>query len=96
MGKRSNWKGPFVSPKLLAKFTKAAQSSRGSAAVISTWSRSSTILPNFVNFTFMVHNGKKMIPVRVTDDMVGKKLGEFAPTRTFGGHSGNKKTAGKK
>lgn len=96
MGRRSNWKGPFVSPKLLAKFTKASKSPKGSAAVISTWSRASTILPMFVNFTFMVHNGKKMVPVRVTDDMVGKKLGEFAPTRTFTGHSGNKKTAGKR
>lgn len=96
MGKRSNWKGPFVSPRLLEKFMKASQSNRASAMVITTWSRSSTILPIFVNYTFMVYNGKKHIPVRVTDDMVGKKLGEFAPTRTFTGHSGNKKTAGKK
>jgi small subunit ribosomal protein S19 len=62
--------------------------------VVTTWSRASTILPQFVNYTFMVYNGKKHIPVRVTDDMVGKKLGEFAPTRVFTGHSGNKKTAG--
>lgn len=96
MGKRSTWKGPFVSPALLRKFVKASQSTKASAMVITTWSRGSTILPQFVNYTFMVYNGKKHIPVRVTDDMVGKKLGEFAPTRTFTGHSGNKKTAGKK
>ena len=96
MGRRSNWKGPFVSPKLLAKFTKAAKSARGSTIVIYTWSRGSTILPIFVNSTFMVYNGRKMIPVRIEDRMVGKKLGEFSPTRTFTGHSGNKKTAGKK
>lgn len=95
MGRRSNWKGPFVSPRLLEKFIKASQSDKASAKVITTYSRASMILPQFVNYTFMVHNGKKLIPVRVTDDMVGKKLGEFSPTRTFHGHSGNKKT-GKK
>lgn len=95
MGKRSTWKGPFINPRLLAKFNKVAKSGKGAAATITTWSRASTILPMFVNYTFMVHNGKKMIPVRITDEMVGKKLGEFAPTRTFGGHAGNKKTTGK-
>ncbi len=95
MGKRSNWKGPFVDPRLLEKLVKASQSDKASAKVITTWSRASTIIPQFVNYTFMVHNGKKHIPVRITDDMVGRKLGEFSPTRTFTGHSGNKKT-GKK
>ncbi|MDE1938521.1 MAG: 30S ribosomal protein S19 [Alphaproteobacteria bacterium] len=83
---RSVWKGPFVDGYLLKK----AEVSRGAGRkdVIKTWSRRSTILPQFVGLTFGVYNGKKHIPVLVTEDMVGHKLGEFAPTRTFHGHSG--------
>src|SRR5437870_4893354 len=86
---RSVWKGPFVDGYLLKK----AEAARGSGRkdVIKTWSRRSTILPQFVGLTFGVHNGHKHIPVLVTEDMVGHKLGEFAPTRTFYGHSGDKK-----
>lgn len=84
---RSVWKGPFVDRHLLVK----VETMRGAAKkeVIRTWSRRSTILPNFVGLTFGVHNGRKFIPVLVTDQMIGHKLGEFAPTRTFGGHAGN-------
>ncbi len=84
---RSVWKGPFVDRHLLKK----VETMRAAAKkeVIKTWSRRSTILPNFVGLTFGVHNGKKFIPVLVTDQMIGHKLGEFAPTRTFGGHAGN-------
>ena len=83
---RSVWKGPFVDGYLLKK----AEVARGSGRkdVIKTWSRRSTILPQFVGLTFGVYNGKKHIPVLVTEDMVGHKLGEFSPTRTFHGHSG--------
>ena len=92
---RSVWKGPFVDRHLLNK----VETMRAAAKkeVIKTWSRRSTILPNFVGLTFGVHNGRKFIPVLVTDQMIGHKLGEFAPTRTFGGHAGNadKKTAKK-
>jgi small subunit ribosomal protein S19 len=86
---RSVWKGPFVDGYLLKK----AETARGSGRkdVIKTWSRRSTILPQFVGLTFGVHNGRKHIPVLVTEDMVGHKLGEFAPTRTFYGHSADKK-----
>ena len=82
---RSIWKGPFVDGYLLKK----AEAARGSGRkdVIKTWSRRSTILPQFVGLTFGVHNGHKHIPVLVTEDMVGHKLGEFAPTRTFKGHA---------
>jgi small subunit ribosomal protein S19 len=86
---RSVWKGPFVDGHLLKKADEAHASSRKS--IIRTWSRRSTILPQFVGLTFGVHNGKKFIPVLVTEDMVGHKLGEFAPTRTFYGHSADKK-----
>ena len=86
---RSVWKGPFVDGYLLKKGDEAHASGRKS--VIKTWSRRSTILPQFVGLTFGVHNGKKFVPVLVTEDMVGHKLGEFAPTRTFYGHSGDKK-----
>ncbi|QQG36206.1 MAG: 30S ribosomal protein S19 [Micavibrio aeruginosavorus] len=84
---RSVWKGPFVDRHLLKK----VEAMRASAKkeVIKTWSRRSTILPNFVGLTFGVHNGRKFIPVLVTDQMIGHKLGEFAPTRSFGGHAGN-------
>ena len=82
---RSSWKGPFVDGYLLKK----AETARGSQRkdVIKTWSRRSTILQQFVGLTFGVYNGKKHIPVLVTEEMVGHKLGEFSPTRTFSGHS---------
>ena len=86
---RSLKKGPFVDAKLLAKIE--AMSKSGQKKVIKTWSRSSTITPDFVGHTLAVHNGNKFIPVYVTENMVGHKLGEFAPTRTFKGHSGNNK-----
>ena len=91
---RSVWKGPFVDGYLLKK----AEASRASGRneVIKTWSRRSTILPQFVGLTFQVHNGNKFIPVLVSEEMVGHKLGEFAPTRTFHGHTaGDKKAGGK-
>ena len=87
---RSLRKGPFVDEHLLKKVRKAKET--GSKKVIKTWSRRSTIIPEFVGLTFAVHNGKKFIPVFVTEDMVGHKLGEFAPTRTFYGHAGDKKS----
>jgi len=87
---RSLKKGPFVDGHLLEKA--ALASSSKSNKVIKTWSRRSTIIPDFIGLTFAVHNGKKFIPVYVTDNMVGHKLGEFAPTRTFFGHSGDRKS----
>ena len=89
MSNRSVWKGPFVEPKLLKKVDKAISDNK--YVNIKTWSRKSTILPSFVGLTFSVHNGKKFIPVLVSEKMVGKKLGEFAPTRTFNGHGSNRK-----
>ena len=86
---RSVWKGPFVDLSLLKK-AEAAQGS-GARSPIKTWSRRSTILPQFVGLTFNVYNGKKHIPVMVNEDMVGMKLGEFAPTRFFPGHAADKK-----
>jgi small subunit ribosomal protein S19 len=89
---RSLWKGPFVDGYLLKKAEAGRASGRND--VIKTWSRRSTILPQFVGLTFGVYNGKKHIPVMITEDMVGHKLGEFSPTRTFHGHtasSGDKK-----
>ena len=86
---RSIRKGPFIQQALLDKVT--AQNAKNEKKVIKTWSRASTILPEFVGHTFAVHNGNKFIPVYVTENMVGHKLGEFAPTRTYRGHSGNKK-----
>ncbi len=88
---RSVWKGPFVEGSLIKKAEKAGQSVR--SEVIKTWSRRSTILPQFVGLTFGVYNGKKFIPVAVTEEMVGHKLGEFSPTRTFTGHAGDKKVS---
>jgi small subunit ribosomal protein S19 len=88
-GKRSVWKGPFIDKHLLAAVQKVAAS--GKNLVIKTWSRRSTILPMFVGYTVSVYNGRKFIPVLVTAQMVGKKFGEFAPTRTFTGHGANKK-----
>ena len=86
---RSVWKGPFVDLHLMKK-ANAAQDA-GSRAPIKTWSRRSTILPDFVGLVFNVYNGKKFIPVSVSEDMVGMKLGEFAPTRFFPGHAADKK-----
>ena len=88
---RSVWKGPFVEGSLIEKAEKARGSVR--SEVIKTWSRRSTILPQFVGLTFGVYNGKKFIPVNVTEEMVGHKLGEFSPTRTFSAHSGDKKVS---
>ena len=88
---RSVWKGPFVDRHLLKKVDTTRSSGR--KEIIKTWSRRSTILPNMVGLTFGVHNGQKFIPVLVTDQMIGHKLGEFAPTRIFKGHGGDKKVA---
>ncbi len=88
---RSRKKGPYVDPKLLEKVRKLKEEGK-TDKVIKTWSRRSTIIPEFVGLTFAVHNGMKFIPVYVTEQMVGHKLGEFAPTRTFRGHAGDKKT----
>lgn len=89
---RSLWKGPFVDGYLLKKAETARSAGRNQA--VKTWSRRSTILPQFVGLTFQVHNGNKFIPVLVSEDMVGHKFGEFAPTRTFHSHSaGDKKAA---
>ena len=88
---RSVWKGPFVEASLLKKADVARASGRHD--VIKIWSRRSTILPQFVGLTFGVYNGKKFIPVNVTEEMVGHKLGEFSPTRTFSAHSGDKKVS---
>ena len=87
---RSVKKGPFVEPKLLKRVQE--MNSSGEKRVLKTWSRASTIFPDFVGHTFAVHDGRKHVPVYVTEDMVGHKLGEFAPTRTFRGHAGAKKT----
>lgn len=86
---RSVKKGPFVDYHVMEKVDRARTS--GSKQVIKTWSRRSTITPDMVGLTFAVHNGKKFIPVYVTENMVGHKLGEFSPTRTFHGHSGDRK-----
>ena len=87
---RSVKKGPFVQEALAKKVT--ALNSRNEKKVVKTWSRASTVMPEFVGHTFPVHNGNKFIPVYVTENMVGHKLGEFAPTRLFRGHTGNNKT----
>ena len=86
---RSVWKGPFVDGYLLKKADVARAS--GKHSIIKTWSRRSTIIPQFVGLTFGVYNGKKFIPVSVNEDMIGHKLGEFSPTRTFTGHGADKK-----
>ena len=88
---RSVWKGPFVDMHLLKK--SEAMTASGKSSPIKTWSRRSTVLPQFVGQTFNIHNGHKFIPVYVTDEMVGHKLGEFAPTRTFRGHVKSDKKA---
>lgn len=86
---RSVKKGPYVGYKLMRKVDRMTGSNKKS--VIKTWSRSSMIIPEFVGHTFAVHNGNKFIPVYITENMVGHKLGEFSPTRNFKGHSGNRK-----
>ena len=86
---RSVWKGPFVDLHLLKKAEDAQD--KGGRAPIRTWSRRSTILPQFVGLVFGVYNGKKFLPVQVTENMVGHKFGEFSPTRTFTGHAADKK-----
>ncbi len=88
---RSIKKGPFIDAHLMKKVTEAQR--QKSKKVLKTWSRRSTILPEFISYTFMVYNGRKFIPVLVTENMVGHKLGEFSPTRTFHGHSGDRKAA---
>ena len=86
---RSSKKGPYYDPKVLAKVEK--RSATKSAEPIKTWSRDCTILPEFIGVTFMVHNGRQFLKVHVNEEMVGHKLGEFSPTRTFKSHSGGKK-----
>ena len=82
---RSVWKGPFVDPSLLKKVEKL-KSSRNTTP-IKTWSRKSTIIPEFVGISFVIYNGKKFIPIKISEEMVGHKLGEFSPTRQFSGHT---------
>jgi len=92
---RSVWKGPYFDVTLFKKVKKSKEES--SKSPIKTWSRRSTIIPDFVGLTISVYNGKSFIPVYITEDMVGHKLGEFSPTRVFKGHSGDKKAVqGKK
>ena len=91
---RSIKKGPFVDQHLMAKAAIAREA--GGNRVVKTWSRRSTILPEFIGLTFAVHNGKKFIPVYVTENMVGHKLGEFSPTRTFKGHADKSEKTAKK
>lgn len=86
---RSVKKGPFIDQHLIGK---AAMSREGSGHVIKTWSRRSMIVPDFIGLTFAVHNGRKFIPVYVTENMIGHKFGEFSPTRTFYGHASDKKS----
>ena len=86
---RSGKKGPYVHESLMRRISN--MNGRNEKKVVKTWSRASTVLPDFVGHTFAVHNGNKFIPVYVTENMVGHKLGEFAPTRLFRGHSGNNK-----
>ena len=90
---RSISKGPYVEPSLVSKID--AMNTSGDKRIFKTWSRSSMIIPQFIGHTLAVHNGKKFIPVYVTENMVGHKLGEFAPTRTFKGHGGSEKKTGK-
>ena len=87
---RSLKKGPFVQTRLVERV--AAMNAKNEKKVIKTWSRASTVLPDFVGHTFAVHNGNKFVPVYVTENMVGHKFGEFSPTRLFRGHTGNKAT----
>ena len=89
---RSVWKGPFVDITLMKKAEKLAQSGR--KEVLKTWSRRSVISPDMIGLTIAVHNGKQHVPVYVTENMIGHKLGEFSPTRVFKGHSGDRKAKG--
>ena len=82
---RSVWKGPFVDPSLLKKVEKLK--GKVNVAPIKTWARKCTIIPEFVGYSFLIHNGKKFIPIKISDEMVGHKLGEFSPTRSFPGHT---------
>jgi len=82
---RSVWKGPFVDPSLLKKVEKIK--GQNNTAPIKTWSRKSTIIPEFVGVSFLIHNGKKFIPIKISEEMVGHKLGEFSPSRQFHGHT---------
>ena len=82
---RSVWKGPFVDPSLLKKVEKLKDQSNKQP--IKTWSRKSTIIPEFVGYSFLIYNGKKFIPIKISEEMVGHKLGEFSPTRQFSGHT---------
>ena len=82
---RSIWKGPFVDPSLLKKVEKLKE--QINKPPIKTWSRKSTIIPEFVGYSFLIHNGKKFIPIKISEEMVGHKLGEFSPTRQFSGHT---------
>ena len=92
---RAVWKGPFVHPSLLKKIDKLKNNP--GKKPIKTWSRNSTIIPDFVGHSFMIHNGKSFIPITISEEMVGHKLGEFAPTRTFKGHTpADKKAAAEK
>lgn len=86
---RSQKKGPFVDEKVYRKVQKAEAA--GSKEPIKTWARSCTVIPEFIGYTFMIHDGRKHVKVLMTEDMVGHKFGEFAPTRTFKGHGGGKK-----
>ena len=90
---RSVKKGPYVAPELMKRIV--ALSAKGEKKVLKTWSRSSTIFPDFVGHTVAVHDGRKHVPVYVTEEMVGHKLGEFAPTRTYRGHAGEKTSRGR-
>ena len=83
---RSVWKGPFVHPSLLKKIDRLKEGT-GDKRPIKTWSRNSTIIPDFVGHSFLIHNGKSFIPITISEEMVGHKLGEFSPTRTFRGHT---------
>ena len=87
---RAVWKGPFVEESLMKKVDKYKTDPK--KIPIKTWSRKSTILPDFVGVSFQIYNGKKFIPITISEDMVGHKLGEFSPTRTFNGHTADKKT----
>ena len=82
---RSVWKGPFVDPSLIKKVEKLK--TQTNPTPIKTWSRKSTIIPEFVGISFLIYNGKKFIPIKISEEMVGHKLGEFSPTRTFSGHT---------
>lgn len=91
---RSLKKGPFIADSLLSKIEKMNE--KGDKSVIKTWSRASTIIPDMIGHTIAVHNGRQHVPIFITDQMVGHKLGEFAPTRTFRGHAKSDKKAGRK